>query len=107
MLGYSTIAHVGFILAAVLCGTPTGHAAALYYTLTYVIMAAGSFARVILLRRKGYQSENLSDFKGLNARSPWFAGIMLFFMFGLAGEAGRASSRGRGCQHVQIQAGAV
>ncbi len=85
MLGYSTIAHVGFILAAVLCGTPTGYAAALYYTLTYVVMAAGSFAMVILLSRKGYEAENISDFKGLNARSPWFAVMMLFFMFGLAG----------------------
>ncbi len=85
MLGYSTIAHVGFILAAVLCGTPTGYAAGLYYTITYVIMAAGSFAMVILLSRKGYEAENISDFKGLNARSPWFAVMMLFFMFGLAG----------------------
>ncbi|HEX2139030.1 MAG TPA: NADH-quinone oxidoreductase subunit NuoN [Woeseiaceae bacterium] len=85
MLAYSTIGHVGFILAAVLCGTTTGYAAALYYAITYVIMAAGSFAMVILLSRKGYEAENISDFKGLNARSPWFAIMMLFFMFGLAG----------------------
>jgi NADH-quinone oxidoreductase subunit N len=32
MLGYSTIAHVGFILAAVFCGTGQGYAAALFYT---------------------------------------------------------------------------
>lgn len=85
MLGYSTIAHVGFILAAVFCGTEQGYGAALYYTITYVIMAAGSFAMVILLSRKGYEAENLSDFKGLNARSPWFAVMMLFFMFSLTG----------------------
>lgn len=85
MLGYSTIAHVGFILAAVFCGTEEGYAAALYYTLTYVVMAAGAFAMVILLSRKGYEAENLSDFKGLNARSPWFAVMMLFFMFSLTG----------------------
>jgi NADH-quinone oxidoreductase subunit N len=85
MLGYSTIAHVGFILAAVFCGTEEGYAAALYYAITYVIMAAGSFAMVILLSRKGYEAENLSDFKGLNARSPWFAVMMLFFMFSLTG----------------------
>jgi NADH-quinone oxidoreductase subunit N len=85
MLGYSTIAHVGFILAAFFCGTREGYGAALYYAITYVIMAAGAFAMVILLSRKGYEAENLSDFKGLNARSPWFAAMMLFFMFSLTG----------------------
>ena len=85
MLGYSAIGHVGFILLAVFCGTALGNAAALFYTLTYVLMAAGSFGMVILLSRKGFEAENISDFKGLNARSPWFAFMMLFFMFGLAG----------------------
>ena len=85
MLGYSAIGHVGFILLAVFCGTGKGYAAALFYTLTYVVMAAGSFGMVILLSRQGFEAELLSDFKGLNARSPWFAFMMLFFMFGLAG----------------------
>ena len=85
MLGYSAIAHVGFILMAVFTGTEQGYAAALFYTLTYVVMAAGAFGMVILLSRKGFEAEHLSDFKGLNARSPWFALLMLFFMFGMAG----------------------
>ena len=73
MLGYSTIAHVGFILLAVFCGTGKGNAAALFYTLTYVVATAGAFGIVILLSRRGYDAENLSDFKGLNERSPWSA----------------------------------
>jgi NADH-quinone oxidoreductase subunit N len=85
MLGYSAIGHVGFILMAVFTGTEQGYAAALFYTLTYVVMAAGSFGMVILLSRQGFEAENLSDFKGLNARSPWFALMMMFFMFGMAG----------------------
>jgi len=85
MLGYSTIAHVGFILAAVFCGTEQGYSAALFYTLTYAVMVAGAFGVVILLSRQGFEAENLGDFKGLNARSPWFALMMLFFMFGLTG----------------------
>ena len=85
MLGYSAIAHVGFILLAVFTGSEAGFAAALFYTLTYVVMAAGAFGMVILLSRKGFEAENLGDFKGLNARSPWFALMMLFFMFGMAG----------------------
>ena len=85
MLGYSAIAHVGFILMAVFTGTEQGYAAALFYTLTYVVMAAGAFGIVILLSRQGFEAEHLGDFKGLNARSPWFALMMLFFMFGMAG----------------------
>jgi NADH-quinone oxidoreductase subunit N len=85
MLGYSAIAHVGFILLAIFAGTETGYAAALFYALTYVIMAAGAFGMIILLSREGYEAEDLADFKGLNARSPWFALMMLFFMFGMAG----------------------
>jgi NADH-quinone oxidoreductase subunit N len=85
MLGYSTIAHVGFILMAIYTGTAGGYSSALFYTLTYVLAAAGAFGIVILLSRRGYEAELLSDFKGLNARSPWFALMMLFLMFSMAG----------------------
>ena len=85
MLAYSTIAHVGFILLAVFCATDAGYAAALFYTLTYVVAVAGSFGIIILLSRRGYEAENLSDFKGLNARSPWFALMMMFLMLSLTG----------------------
>ena len=85
MLGYSTIGHVGFILLGVFCGTGDGYASALFYTLTYVVAAAGAFGIIILLSRRGYEAENLTDFNGLNARSPWFALMMMFLMFSMAG----------------------
>jgi len=85
MLGYSTIGHVGFILLGVFCGTGEGDAAALFYTLTYVVAAAGAFGVIIVLSRRGYDAENLTDFNGLNARSPWVALLMMFLMFSMAG----------------------
>lgn len=85
MLGYSTIAHVGFILLAVFCGSPKGNAAALFYTLTYVVATLGAFGIIILLSRRGYDAELLSDFKGLNQRSPWTAFMMMLIMLSLAG----------------------
>ena len=85
MLGYSTIGHVGFILLGFYTGTSDGYAAALFYSLTYVVSAAGAFGVIILMSRRGYDAELLSDFKGLNARSPWFALMMLFLMFSMAG----------------------
>ena len=85
MLAYSTIAHVGFILMGILTGTEAGYSAALFYTLTYVIMSAGAFAMVILLSRQGFEADEIDDFRGLNKRSPWYAAMMACFMFGLAG----------------------
>ena len=85
MLAYSTISHVGFILLGILAGTSEGYEAALYYTITYVIMSVGGFGMVMLLSRKGFEADSLEDFKGLNARSPWFAAVMLMLMFSMAG----------------------
>lgn len=85
MLAYSTISHVGFILLGILAGTAAGYQAALYYTLAYVIMAGAAFGMIILLSRQGFEAEQLDDFRGLNARSPWFAALMLIVMFSMAG----------------------
>jgi NADH-quinone oxidoreductase subunit N len=85
MLAYSTISHVGFILMGVLAGTIRGVEAAMFYTLAYVIMAAAAFGMILLLSRRGFEADELDDLKGLNARSPWFAGIMLVVMFSMTG----------------------
>lgn len=85
MLAYSTISHVGFILLGILSGTTAGYRASMFYTLSYVIMAVGSFGMILLLSRSGFEADRLEDFKGLNRRSPWFAAIMMMLMFSTAG----------------------
>lgn len=85
MLAFSTIAHMGFMLLGILAGSPEGYAAAMFYVITYAIMSAGAFAVVILLSGGGKEAEQLNDFKGLATRNPWYAFIMLMFMFSLAG----------------------
>ena len=85
MLAYSTISHVGFILLGILAGTKEGYTAAMFYTLVYALMSAGGFGIVIALSRRGFEAENLDDYKGLNQRNPWFAGMMLLLMFSMAG----------------------
>jgi len=85
MLGYSTIAHVGFILMGFIAGDETGVANAMYYTIVYVLMATAAFGMIILLSRRGFEAEKLDDFKGLNQRSPWFAFVMLLIMFSMTG----------------------
>ena len=85
MLAYSTISHVGFIMLGVLAGTKDGYAAAMFYTIVYTLMATGAFGVILLMSRMGFESDNLDDLRGLNQRSPWFALIMLIFVFSMAG----------------------
>jgi NADH-quinone oxidoreductase subunit N len=85
MLGYSTIAHVGFILLGFLAGGEGGVESALFYTLVYVIMTAAAFGVVILLSAGGPEAGELEDLKGLNERSPWFAAMMLLVMVSMVG----------------------
>ena len=84
MLAYSTISHVGFILMGFIAGD-IGVQAAMFYTFAYVLMAAAAFGMIILLSRRGFDAERIEDFKGLNARSPWFALVTLMIMFSMAG----------------------
>jgi NADH-quinone oxidoreductase subunit N len=85
MLAYSTISHVGYILLGILSGTAQGYQAAMFYMISYVIVAAGAFGMILLLARQGFEADRIVDFRGLNARSPWFAGMMAILMFSLAG----------------------
>ncbi len=85
MLAYSTISHMGYVLLGVLAGTAQGYQAAMFYIISYVLVAAGAFGMVLLLARQGFEADKITDFKGLNARSPWFAGMMAMLMFSLAG----------------------
>ena len=95
MLAYSAISHMGYMVLGLMSGVVGGeldpftavnaYSSALYYTVAYVLMSLGAFAMVLLLSRAGYDAENLEDFKGLNQRSPWFAGMMLIIMFSMAG----------------------
>ena len=57
----------------------------MFYMISYVIVAGGAFGMILLLARQGFEADKLVDFKGLNARSPWFAGMMAILMFSLAG----------------------
>jgi len=85
LLAYSTIANVGFIVLGFVAGTPDGYAAALYYTLVYVLVALGSFGVILLASRKGFEADRLDDYKGLHQRDPLLAFAMMLLMFSTAG----------------------
>lgn len=84
MLAYSTIAHMGFILLAFL-GKSLGFSAALYYALTYALMAALAFGVLMLLSSEEHECENIADLAGLNQKNAWYAFLLLLAMFSMAG----------------------
>ena len=85
MLAYSTISHVGFLFLGLAGGGAEGNAAAMFYALTYAIMATAAFGAIVVLSRRGFEADRIEDFKGLNARDPWSAGLVLCVMASLAG----------------------
>jgi NADH-quinone oxidoreductase subunit N len=85
MLAYSTISHMGFVLLGVLAGDDNGYSAAMFYMIVYVLTNLGAFGMLLLLSRAGFEADNLTDFKGLNERSPWYAFMMLLVMFSMVG----------------------
>ena len=85
MLAYSTVSHVGFLFMGLAGGGAIGYAAAMFYALSYAIMATAAFGAIVLLSRRGFEADRIEDFKGLNARDPWTAGLVLCVMASLAG----------------------
>jgi NADH-quinone oxidoreductase subunit N len=93
MLAWSTIAQVGFVLLGLLSGIvdgdparmPSAWGSAMFYMITYVLTTLGTFGLIQLLARRGFECDQIADLRGLNARSPWMALVMLLMMFSLAG----------------------
>jgi NADH-quinone oxidoreductase subunit N len=85
MLAYSTVSHVGFLFLGLAAADAEGYAAAMFYAITYAIMSTAAFGAVVVLASRGFEADRIDDFKGLNARNPWLAGMMLVAMMSLAG----------------------
>jgi NADH-quinone oxidoreductase subunit N len=85
MLAYSTVSHVGFLLLGLAGGGAVGYAASMFYAISYAIMAAAAFGAIVVLSRRGFEADRIDDYKGLNACSPWTAGLVLCVMASLAG----------------------
>jgi NADH-quinone oxidoreductase subunit N len=89
MLAYSSIAHAGYLLMAVVASTGDASAAApgslLFYLLAYAFMNAGAFAVLALLARDGGDRTELADVAGLGRAHPWLAAGLSLCLLSLAG----------------------
>ena len=85
LLAYSSIAHAGFILVAVLSFDRTGVAGTLFYLVAYGFMTIAGFAIVSMVRQGGSEASHLSQWAGLGRNHPVVAGVFAFLLLAFAG----------------------
>ncbi len=85
MLAYSTVSHIGFLLMGLAGGGNVGYGAALFYAVVYALTTVAAFGAIILMSRRGFEAEEISDYRGLAKRNPWMAFLVLCVMASLAG----------------------
>ncbi|HEY3234760.1 MAG TPA: NADH-quinone oxidoreductase subunit N, partial [Polyangiaceae bacterium] len=84
LLGYSGIAHIGYMLMAFATGSADGAGMLLFYGGGYVVTNVGAFLVVEAMAAQG-GDDSIESFKGLAQRTPWLALAMLLFLLSLAG----------------------
>jgi NADH-quinone oxidoreductase subunit N len=89
LLGYSSIAHAGYVLVAVTASSGAssgeGPAAAMFYLAAYAFTNIGAFAVVSYFSRKGERYTKVDDFAGLAQRQPAMAAMLTIFLLSLIG----------------------
>ncbi|HEY9514692.1 MAG TPA: NADH-quinone oxidoreductase subunit N [Gemmatimonadaceae bacterium] len=87
MLAYSSIAHAGYILVAVVANryTDAGASSMIFYLVAYTLSTMGAFAVVMAVDEPGERRQDMRDFSGLWSQRPWVASAMAVFMFALIG----------------------
>jgi len=82
ILAYSSIAHAGYIMVAILS---KDNSSLLFYLTAYLFMNIGAFAAVIALSKKGTEYLELEDYAGVGFKYPWIGATFSIFLFSLAG----------------------
>ena len=82
ILAYSSIAHAGYLLVAILA---QDNSSLVFYLTVYLFMNIGAFAAVIALSKKGKEYLELEDYAGVGFKYPWIGITFSIFLFSLAG----------------------
>nr|MCU0224867.1 NADH-quinone oxidoreductase subunit N [Acidobacteriota bacterium] len=85
MLAYSSIAHAGYLLLALMTPVAVSTSSIVFYLLSYTFMTVGAFAVVSLFQQDGEDADGISHFKGLVHRRPGLAWTMGLFLVSLIG----------------------
>lgn len=85
LLGYSAIAHVGFIFCGLVVSDVHEFGGVTFYVCVYVLSSLGAFGTIIALSNKTHEANLISHFKGLGVIYPVLGITMLLFLLSLAG----------------------
>jgi NADH-quinone oxidoreductase subunit N len=85
LMGYSSIANMGYALVPLAAGGAEGVQGVLVYMAVYVVMTLGTFACILAMRRDGRPVEDISELAGLSQTRLGLAFALAMFMFSLAG----------------------
>ncbi len=84
ILGYSSVAHFGYLLVAFLATGALAAEAVAYYLTAYFVTMIAAFGVIGLLARSG-PAETIADYRGLFWRRPWTAAVFAAALLSLAG----------------------
>jgi NADH-quinone oxidoreductase subunit N len=85
MLAYSSVAHAGYLLTALVASPGEGTEAILFYLVAYAMVNLGGFGALAALARDGREPLSLDDVAGLARRRPALAAAVAMFMVSLTG----------------------
>ncbi|MBT8471020.1 MAG: NADH-quinone oxidoreductase subunit NuoN [Marinicaulis sp.] len=85
LMAYSSIGHVGYALMGLAAGTAPGVSSILIYMTIYIVMTIGAFACILMMRRRGGLTEDISDLSGLTKTNMPLALVLTILLFSLAG----------------------
>ncbi len=85
LLAYSSIAHMGYILVAFLSSGELRVSAVVFYFVTYFVTTLGVFGIIAVLSGKEKDAEEVEQYRGLFAASPWLTVILTAMLLSLAG----------------------
>jgi NADH-quinone oxidoreductase subunit N len=85
LLGYSSIANMGYLIIILLTGSNKGVQASIFYLISYFFTTIGAFGVISLLSTNEYEAEKIEDFKGLFWKRPWVAMVFTLSLLSLAG----------------------
>jgi NADH-quinone oxidoreductase subunit N len=85
LLGYSSIAHAGYVLVALTASSQIGVAAAMFYLASYALMNIGAFVVISHIASRHERYVKIDDLAGLGRREPVTAALLAIFVFSLIG----------------------
>jgi NADH-quinone oxidoreductase subunit N len=85
LLAYSSVAHQGYVLVALIVSGSLGVEAVGYYLVAYFVTIIGAFAVVAAVSPQDPERDALEDYRGLFWRRPWLAGVFSLMLLSLAG----------------------